>query len=612
MNAAFENKFFLPYQRAWIQDQASLRIVEKGRQIGMTTADAYDSVKKALARGGSLDVWVSSRDLPTARAYLRICKRWAQTFQVAADGPEWEMLDYAKDLGAFTLRFKSGRCIFSLSSKPDALVGKTGHIKLDEFAVHREQAELYRVAKPCTTWGGQLSIISTHRGDQTVFYEILDAIKHKGNPMGWSHHRVTLQDAVAQGLVEKINKVRGLKNPPATLLLTPGFNQMVERVSVEPLSGHAPLNPSCPSLRPGFSRVPGDDHVSASSNGPLTPGLNVPGDAHSSASDSPSLTPGFSQVSTDPHARQTVSTVCGSAARAASGFGSREGSAARAASGFGETREHFISRLRSECLDEEQWLQEYCCIPADDNAAFITHQMITQCESPGCLWSSFYLVGRDSVEPSEHGVPPSGGPDSSPSPLRGEGRGELSSAPHSSTNPSIPSSSPTGLLYVGVDIARKDHLCVIDVGEKIGDVVWDRLRIELRNAPCDEIEAELDQVMELPQIRRVCIDATGLGMHLAERAKKKYTWRIEPVNFTAELKEQLAYGLRMALEQQRVRLDPDPKLRADLRSIRKEVTAGGNFRFAGETRESHCDRFWAKALRQHAASHVPKLGAAVV
>ena len=41
--------------------------------------------------------------------------------------------------------------------------------------------------------------------------------------------------------------------------------------------------------------------------------------------------------------------------------------------------------------------------------------------------------------------------------------------------------------------------------------------------------------------------------------------------------------------------------RADPRGIKKEVTAGGNIRFVGETGESHCDRFWAKALRQDAA-----------
>ncbi|PWU16660.1 MAG: hypothetical protein C5B50_13135 [Verrucomicrobia bacterium] len=30
--------------------------------------------------------------------------------------------------------------------------------------------------------------------------------------------------------------------------------------------------------------------------------------------------------------------------------------------------------------------------------------------------------------------------------------------------------------------------------------------------------------------------------------------------------------------------------------------ACGNIRFAGEAPDSHCDRFWAKALRQHAAT----------
>jgi hypothetical protein len=35
--------------------------------------------------------------------------------------------------------------------------------------------------------------------------------------------------------------------------------------------------------------------------------------------------------------------------------------------------------------------------------------------------------------------------------------------------------------------------------------------------------------------------------------------------------------------------------------IRKEVTSAGNIRFVGDTDDSHCDRFWAKALRQQAA-----------
>ena len=38
--------FFLQYQVDWIYDTSHLRICEKGRQIGLSYADSYDSVRK--------------------------------------------------------------------------------------------------------------------------------------------------------------------------------------------------------------------------------------------------------------------------------------------------------------------------------------------------------------------------------------------------------------------------------------------------------------------------------------------------------------------------------------------------------------------------------------
>ena len=110
---------------------------------------------------------------------------------------------------------------------------------------------------------------------------------------------------------------------------------------------------------------------------------------------------------------------------------------------------------------------------------------------------------------------------------------------------------------------------------------------------------------------RACIDATGMGVQLAERARQKFGWKVEPVNFTAAVKEELAFGLRADFEEKRVRIVCDEKLAADLRSVRKEVTASGNLRFDGRAEESHGDRFWAKALRQHAARGVPRVRAVV-
>src|SRR5260221_11119352 len=110
---------------------------------------------------------------------------------------------------AYVLEFAKRRRIYSLSSNPNALAAKRCHVVLDEFALHQDQRLLYRVAKPVTTWGGQLEIISTHRGANTVFNELIRAILEKGNPMGWSHHKVSLENAVAAGLAERIGAKTG-------------------------------------------------------------------------------------------------------------------------------------------------------------------------------------------------------------------------------------------------------------------------------------------------------------------------------------------------------------------------------------------------------------------
>src|SRR5207302_2049946 len=138
-------------------------------------------------------------------------------------------------------------------------------------------------------------------------------------------------------------------------------------------------------------------------------------------------------------------------------------------------------------------------------------------------------------------------------------------------------------LYLGVDVARKHDLCVLDVGEKLGDVVWDRLRTELRGRSFSEIKFELYRLLKLRALKRCCIDASGLGLQLAEEAEREFGWKVEPITFTAAVKEELAFGLKSDFEDRRLRIVADDKLRADLRGIKKEVTASGNIRFAGES-----------------------------
>src|SRR6266478_5674575 len=198
-------KYFLPYQRRWILDLSPLKIMQKSRQVGISYADAYHSVRIVSKKTSRLDVYISSRDRFQAKLYIEDCKHWAEILhEVILDLGE-VLLDPDHNASAFVIQFANGRRIYSLSSNPNALAGKRGHVKLDEFALHQDQRLLYRIAKPVTMWGGTLSIISTHRGIDTVFNQIIRDIFERDNPMGWSHHAVSIEQAVRAGLVEKIN-----------------------------------------------------------------------------------------------------------------------------------------------------------------------------------------------------------------------------------------------------------------------------------------------------------------------------------------------------------------------------------------------------------------------
>src|SRR5213078_5169867 len=75
--------------------------------------------------------------------------------------------------------------------------------------------------------------------------------------------------------------------------------------------------------------------------------------------------------------------------------------------------------------------------------------------------------------------------------------------------------------FIGVDVARRRNLCVIDLGEKIGSVMHDRLRIELHDKSFTEIESNLYPLLSRPQLKRACIDESGMGIQLAERARER-------------------------------------------------------------------------------------------
>lgn len=216
-----------------------------------------------------------------------------------------------------------------------------------------------------------------------------------------------------------------------------------------------------------------------------------------------------------------------------------------------------IDELRANAGDPDTWAQEYECAFLDEATAYITYEMIASCESEKTLWSDIKTV--------------------------------LPHMPHSD-------------MYLGVDIGRKRDLTVMWICEKLGDVFWARHIRCLEKAPFRVQREELFDL--IPYCRRTCIDATGLGMQLAEECQERFgTYAVEPVTFTQPVKEDLAVTLRRRFEDREVRIPVDREIREDIHSVKKTTTSAGNIRFDAERNESgHADRFWALALAVHAGS----------
>ena len=198
---------FLPFQSRWITDNARLKLMEKSRQIGLSWSTAYAVDERTAAQNARHDQWVSSRDELQARLFIEDCKMWAGIMNLAAQDLGEIVLDPKDKITAYVLQFASGRRIHSMSSNPDAQAGKRGGRVLDEFALHPDPRKLWSIAYPGITWGGSLEVISTHRGSHNFFNHLIHEARENGNPKNISLHRVTLQDALEQGFLFKLQQM---------------------------------------------------------------------------------------------------------------------------------------------------------------------------------------------------------------------------------------------------------------------------------------------------------------------------------------------------------------------------------------------------------------------
>lgn len=211
-----------PYQIRWIKDDSDLKIWEKSRRIGATTAESVRIAETRLTGRKTSDYWFSSRDESSAREFIEELQEWAgkigEALEIVSGADLFPDVTDQKILRIDFPPVNGKACkAVAMASSPARFRSKGGDVGLDEFAYHKKPRAMYAAATPVTTWGDQLSILSSHDEDTTMFCELREMAQRveegqsRPGDIKFSRHHTDIYEAIDQGLVELINRVKGTR-----------------------------------------------------------------------------------------------------------------------------------------------------------------------------------------------------------------------------------------------------------------------------------------------------------------------------------------------------------------------------------------------------------------
>jgi len=192
----------LPYQLAWVRDDARFKIWLKSRQIGGSLAASFEVVADALETGG--DWVILSAGERQALEFMDKVQRAASIFCDAISYSTGK--EYRPDVQKSQLRFPNGARVLALPANPATARGYSANLVLDEFAFHENPEEIWRAVYPIISnplrGALKLRVISTPAGRNNKYFDLWE------HAPAFSRHKTTVYDAVASGLALNIEELR--------------------------------------------------------------------------------------------------------------------------------------------------------------------------------------------------------------------------------------------------------------------------------------------------------------------------------------------------------------------------------------------------------------------
>lgn len=195
-----------PYQIQWLQDWSTFLVGEKSRRVGISWVEALKSIAAAIRDKKPTDTYYMSSGLDAAKLWLENdVGFWLELLGAAAEEFDDILIDPDDNeaVQVRRVRFPNGRSIYAVPTRPAVLRGKKGRVTLDEASSNEYLRECLAAAPSPSFWKtGQISLISTHKGQLNEFNQIVEEVRSgakKGNL-----HTIPLKRAIEEGIYRKV------------------------------------------------------------------------------------------------------------------------------------------------------------------------------------------------------------------------------------------------------------------------------------------------------------------------------------------------------------------------------------------------------------------------
>lgn len=217
-----------PLQRKFIDDVAQYKLGVTTRQWGKSTVTSGEAVHDCLIDPGTKWVCMSAGERQSIE-WLNKAKEWQSAYKMVIEGVAEDRGGLAEGLLRSTeIVFNNGSRIIAIPANPSTARGYSANIILDEFAYHEDPKAIWGAMFPGTTnalagtfldrWRGlmkgddiskirrdlKVRIVSTFNGRNNKFFELWERAKENG----YSAHKVTIHDAIADGMPLDAVKLR--------------------------------------------------------------------------------------------------------------------------------------------------------------------------------------------------------------------------------------------------------------------------------------------------------------------------------------------------------------------------------------------------------------------